>query len=123
MKRNRQWTKYIRFFSEEGLFDKIKFVAGKMSTNVLYSALVLLLLLSDKNIPFKVRLIFVAALGYFILPTDLIADIIPGLGFADDIAFLSFALSSATEYITPDIQEKARKKLNSLLRKSREEKV
>jgi len=46
-------------------------------------------------------------LGYFILPADLLADIIPVLGFTDDIAFLSFAVSTVSSYLTPEIKEKA----------------
>jgi uncharacterized membrane protein YkvA (DUF1232 family) len=56
-------------------------------------------------------MVLVAALGYFILPADLIADIIPGLGFTDDIAFLSYAITTVTDYLSPEIKEKAQQKL------------
>jgi len=52
-----------------------------------------------------------AALGYLILPTDLIADLLPAIGFTDDIAFLSYAISNAREYITPEVKGKAKEKL------------
>lgn len=56
-----------------------------------------------------------AALGYLILPADLISDFIPGLGFTDDAAFIAYAISNATIYITAEIKEKALKRLTDLI--------
>jgi len=64
-------------------------------------------LIADKTIPMKVRLAFVAALGYFILPTDLVADFLPVIGYTDDMALLTFVIGNATNYISPEIKEKA----------------
>ena len=107
--------KYRKYYKEERLTRKLASLAGKVSSKLLYYVLLLLLLMSDKSIPKKVRLVFMAALGYFILPSDLVADIIPGLGFSDDIAFLTYAISNAAQYITPEIEEKAKEKLDALL--------
>ncbi len=46
-----------------------------------------------------------------ILPTDLVADLIPAIGFTDDIAFLTYAISNAQEYITPEVRNRAKEKL------------
>jgi len=54
-------------------------------------------------------------LGYFILPTDLVADFLPLIGFADDIALISYVIANAIEYITPEIKQKARLSSNSLI--------
>lgn len=103
---------YSTYFSEMAIMDKIKALAGKTGTVVVYYALILYYLMLDKAIPAKSKMILVAALGYFILPADLIADIIPGLGFTDDIAFLSYAMTTVVDFITPEIKEKARKKMD-----------
>ena len=51
------------------------------------------------------------ALGYFILPLDIIPDVILGLGFTDDLAALAWALFTLKKYITPEIERKARERL------------
>ena len=112
--------KYRKYYKEERLTKKLAALAGKVSSKLLYYVLLLLLLMSDKSIPKKARLVFMAALGYFVLPSDLIADIIPGLGFSDDIAFLAYAISNAAQYITPEMEEKAKEKLDTLLNKQSE---
>lgn len=63
----------------KGLIDSIKF---------LFSAMV------DPRTPFEVKAIAIAALVYFISPIDLIPDVIPGVGFADDAAALAAAVAS-----------------------------
>lgn len=44
--------------------------------------------LKDENTPGKHKMIIIGALGYFILPVDLIPDFIPVAGFTDDAAAL-----------------------------------
>ena len=55
----------------------------------------------DSNTPFRAKAILFAALGYFILPTDTIPDVIFGLGFTDDIAVLTAAIAAVRAHITP----------------------
>jgi uncharacterized membrane protein YkvA (DUF1232 family) len=55
----------------------------------------------DKNTPLRAKGILLAALGYFILPADTIPDIILGLGFTDDIAVLTAAITAVRAHITP----------------------
>ncbi len=105
------YKKYLTYFDEKALFEKTKRAAHTAGSVVLYYAMILYILLSDSGIPAKSKLIIVAALGYFILPTDLIADILPGLGFTDDIAFLTYAISTVSDYLTPEIKEKALSRL------------
>ena len=114
---------YSKYFDEKKLFKKLKSVAGTLSANMLYYILVLFYLISDKNVPFKTRMIFVAALGYLILPTDVISDFIPGLGFTDDAALITFAVTQASNYVTPEIQEKALAALEKLAGHKAVEKV
>ncbi len=102
---------YIKYYDEIQLFNKLKVVGKKIGSQVIYSVLIMVMLLGDSKIPIKVRLIFMAALGYLILPTDLVADMIPALGFTDDIAFLTYAISNAHEYITPEVRKRAKEKL------------
>lgn len=117
MIRERKIKKYTEHFDEGNLFKKIIAFSGKAGTNMLFYALILYFLMIKKDIPIRTRLIFVAALGYFILPTDLISDFIPGLGFTDDLTFITYALTQGTDHITPEIKAMAKSKLRSLLNK------
>lgn len=62
----------------------------------------------DKNTPLRAKGILLAALGYFILPTDTIPDVILGLGFTDDIAVLTAAITAVRAHITPAHRHAAR---------------
>ena len=55
----------------------------------------------DRNTHMRAKGILLAALGYFILPTDSIPDFILGLGFTDDIAVLTAAITTVRAHITP----------------------
>lgn len=107
--------KYANYFSENKFRKKLGSLSGKLGSNMLYYLLVLYEMMLDKSIPVKTRMLFVAALGYFILPTDLISDFLPALGYTDDLAFLTYAVSSATDYMTPEVKEKAKAKVDQLL--------
>lgn len=54
----------------------------------------------DPATPLRVRGMLLAALAYFILPTDLIPDIVGGLGFADDMALLTAVVGLVSSHIT-----------------------
>ncbi|HVQ11208.1 MAG TPA: YkvA family protein [Methyloceanibacter sp.] len=55
----------------------------------------------DPATPMRVRGMLLAALAYFILPTDIIPDMIAGLGFADDAALLTAVVGLVATHITP----------------------
>lgn len=102
---------YRRYFNDPGLWDKIKKVAKKAGIKVVYSALVLYYLTRDEHVPTTEKLKIYGALGYFILPIDLIPDAIAVLGFTDDLAAFAWAIYSVSKYITPDIERQAEEKL------------
>jgi uncharacterized membrane protein YkvA (DUF1232 family) len=54
----------------------------------------------DPATPTRVRGMLLAALAYFILPVDLIPDMIAGLGFADDAALLTAVFGLVAAHIT-----------------------
>lgn len=49
-------------------------------------------LLNDPDIPPRTKVVFLASLGYVILPFDLIPDRIPGLGQLDDLLIVTLGL-------------------------------
>ena len=120
MKSDKQINKYLKYYNESTFRKKLFKISGKLSNQLLVYLIVLYDLIRDKNIPNKTRLIFVAALGYFILPTDLVADFLPVLGFTDDLAFITYAITTASAYITPEVWERAKEKTNQILQKDKD---
>ena len=55
----------------------------------------------DPSTPLRVRGMLLAALAYFIMPIDVIPDIVAGLGFADDMALLTAVIGLVSASITP----------------------
>jgi uncharacterized membrane protein YkvA (DUF1232 family) len=65
----------------------------------------------DRHTPSSVRYTLIGALAYFILPTDVVPDILPVLGFSDDAALLSAALLAVGSNVTEAHREAARQAL------------
>ena len=61
--------------------------------------------------PRRSRLIILGALGYFILPIDLIPDFIPLIGLGDDTAVLIAALGRLYGVVDENIKAQAHKKM------------
>ena len=69
----------------------------------------------DPATPMRVRGMLLAALAYFILPADVIPDIIAGLGFADDAALLTAVIGLVATHITPTHRAAAARALDKEL--------
>jgi uncharacterized membrane protein YkvA (DUF1232 family) len=69
----------------------------------------------DPSTPMRVRGMLLAALAYFILPADLIPDMIAGLGFADDAALLTAVIALVASHITPTHRAAAARALDKEL--------
>jgi uncharacterized membrane protein YkvA (DUF1232 family) len=65
----------------------------------------------DRQTPLKVKAVLVGALAYFVLPTDLIPDVLPVIGYTDDAAVLAAAIKLVASHITPEHREAARRML------------
>ncbi len=66
----------------------------------------------DPATPGRVKAILLAALAYFVIPTDIIPDFVTGLGFTDDAAVLAMAISLVSGQITPAHRKRARAALH-----------
>ncbi|MEQ8860512.1 MAG: YkvA family protein [Pseudomonadales bacterium] len=55
----------------------------------------------DPATPLRVRAGLFAALTYFVMPADMIPDVIAGLGYTDDAAVLMAALRTLGNHIRP----------------------
>jgi uncharacterized membrane protein YkvA (DUF1232 family) len=62
----------------------------------------------DKQTPRHVQVALLGAIAYFILPFDLIPDMMPALGFTDDAAVLATVIRLVAGNITDNHREAAR---------------
>jgi len=98
-------------YSEEKFWGKLKKYGKKAGSSVVYAVLLLYYTLQKPDVPKKVKVVIVGALGYFILPIDVIPDFAVGLGFTDDLGAITFALIQIAMYIDQDVKMKAKEKL------------
>jgi uncharacterized membrane protein YkvA (DUF1232 family) len=68
----------------------------------------------DRQTPLRVKAILVGALAYFVLPSDIIPDVLPVIGYTDDAAVLAAAIKLVASNITPDHREAARRMLERM---------
>lgn len=68
----------------------------------------------DRQTPLRVKAAFVGALAYFVLPADLVPDVLPVIGYADDAAVLAAAIKLFASHIKPDHREAARRALERI---------
>ena len=102
------YRQYSKFYSEDSFWKKLKGFAGKAGIKVVYLALLLYYMLLDEAVDLKSKLTIAAALGYFIFPLDIIPDLLPIIGFTDDLSVLMFAMSVVKGKINETHRLKAR---------------
>ena len=110
MKVPKDLERYTAYYNAEKFWKKIKKFARRIGERAVYYALVLYFALQSPSISKKDKMIIYGALGYLILPIDLLPDFLPG-GFTDDIAGLAVAIYKIARNITPDVRAKAQAKV------------
>ncbi|WP_066055740.1 YkvA family protein [Robertmurraya korlensis] len=110
-KLEKQMEAASKHFSDDKFWGKLKKFAKKAGASVVYAVLLLYYTLQKPEVPMKAKAIIIGALGYFILPLDLIPDVVVGLGYTDDLGALGVALFQVAMYIDEDIKAQAKEKL------------
>ena len=103
-------SRYERYYNPKRLFEKIRVMAKKLGVKIVYLIMILYYATFDKNLPLRDRMMVLAALGYFILPIDVIPDALPG-GFADDGAALLYVVKHIWSNLSPETMRKAKSRL------------
>jgi len=106
-------NRYRNKYSSELLFDKLKRFAIEIGAKLVYSVLLLYYTLQKENVPLKVKAIIIGSLSYFIMPIDVIPDLLPLIGYSDDLGALMVALATVATYIDNEVKHKARVQLKS----------
>ncbi|AZQ61947.1 DUF1232 domain-containing protein [Flammeovirga pectinis] len=101
-------------FSEKGFWNKVGRFAKKAGLKLSFYATTLYYTMIDEDTPNASKLLIMGALGYFIMPLDLIPDIAPGIGFTDDLAALTTAFVNVAMHIKQEHKENALFQLQKL---------
>ena len=103
---------YANRFSQSDFVEKISRVAKRAGAKLVYAALILFYTLQSDKISLKDKALIIGALGYLISPLDVVPDAIPIAGLSDDLAVLIYVLKMVWTEIDPEIQQRAKDKLN-----------
>lgn len=98
-------------YSDEVFWEKLRGLASKAGTTVAENALTLFYAIQHPNVTHQQKLLIGGALAYLILPADAIPDFLPAVGFGDDLAALTYAVSAIAGNINSEVKEKAQQTL------------
>jgi uncharacterized membrane protein YkvA (DUF1232 family) len=90
-----------------GFWRKVKRVAAKLP--FIEDLLAAYYCAFDRNTPLQVKAMLVAALAYFVLPLDIMPDVMPLIGYTDDAAVLATAIRLIATHLRPEHWEAARR--------------
>ena len=95
----------------QGFWRKLQQHARGAGRAVLEKALYLYYAAQSTDTPKWARRVIYGALAYFVLPLDAIPDLIPGIGYTDDLSVMAAALATVALYITPEIKALAQHRI------------
>jgi len=90
----------------KGFWVKLRRVAGKLP--FLDQLLAAYFCAMDSSTPLQAKAILMGALAYFVLPTDMIPDFLPGIGYLDDATVLYAAIRTVVTHIKPAHRDRAK---------------
>lgn len=70
----------------------------------------------DRGTPHHVRVALFGALAYFVMPSDMVPDLVPALGFTDDAAVIATVVRLFFTHLTPEHRTAARHALDEMAR-------
>lgn len=95
-------------YSDKKFLSKFIGFKGALGDKAKHAAAMLYVALKSPDMPKPNKIIMLAALGYFILPFDLVADFLPLAGLTDDTFVILTALGKVYLSITDEMKEEAR---------------
>ncbi len=98
-------------YADDRFWAKVGGVARQAGRMTIEKALWLYYAARKPGVPAKAKATIYGALGYLILPADLVPDVIPFAGFSDDLAVLASAVGIVAFYIDAAVKAQASAKL------------
>ena len=81
-------------YSDDVFWERLGGLASQAGKTVVENALTLFYVAQDPKVPTKEKLVIFGPLMYFISPLDAVPDLLPGVGFTDDLALLTAAIAT-----------------------------
>lgn len=95
-----------KIYVEKRFWAKVKKIIGKVP--FLADAISLYYCAIDAKTPFKSKAIAFSSLAYFILPIDIIPDLILAVGYSDDAGAIAAAIMALKPFVTEEHRRKAK---------------
>lgn len=102
----------IHYFDDK-FWSKLLKYSKKAGEKTVYTSLLLYFTAQNPAVPKSAKLTILGALGYLILPVDVIPDFIPVIGLADDASIIAYALYQVLSHIDEPTKQRAHNKMNS----------
>ena len=102
-------------YSDRSFWQKMKKYAAIAGRKLAEPAVAMYYCMKDEGTPMKAKLIIIGALGYFILPADMICDLTPVVGFTDDLTVILTAYELIKKYVKDTHIQKAREQIKAFL--------
>lgn len=102
-------------YSPETFWNKVRRFGARLGEGSLRVVFTLYHCLQDPDTPAWARATILAALGYFILPADMVPDFFPAAGLADDAAALTSALAVTAAHVKPEHRQRAKEQVAAWL--------
>jgi len=101
------YSQYGKHYNDDGFWRTVK----KVGKRVAEPALTLWCVLKSPETPAGAKALIIGALGYLVCPLDLIPDLIPVLGFTDDLAALLAVLKTVGDHVTDDVRKEVLRRM------------
>ena len=99
---------YGTYYSDKAFWSKLQSLSGNGWCEMLKQVVTLYVLLKDSSTSMTLKITLIGALGYFIAPIDAIPDLIPLLGYTDDMSIIGMLINQLSHAITPEIEQQVR---------------
>lgn len=114
---NEQLTKHVDEYSDAKFLKKAQKTGKGIGFKALSAATTLFAALKSDQMTKSNKLIILGALGYFIFPLDIVADLLPFVGLSDDLFIMAAALTKVFNAITPEMKEEGNRLAAKILKK------
>ena len=113
----KELQKYEQHYNDSSFLDKVTKYGKLIGITALYKAVQLWFVLQKPDVPAGTKAVIMGALGYLIAPLDFLPDLLPVLGYTDDIVAITFALIKGQGYIDEEVGRKSKKLLTKIFGK------
>ena len=104
----KELQKYEQHYNDASFLDKVTKYGKLIGVNALYKAVQLWFVMQKPDVPASTKAVIMGALGYLIAPLDFLPDLVPVLGYTDDLVAITFALIKVQGYIDEEVERKSK---------------